>query len=780
MPKIGKNSSKLQPNLHNQFPMKHISLVFIFLLSLKLSAQKLTQTVRGTVTEVGNSRSLKGISVTIQDSNFGAITADNGTFTIPNVPLGRYGILISGVGFETLLLSEILVEAGKEKVLEIKLKRQAVQLAEAVVRASQSPALGSVQTITQEQTLRYAATFFDAARLATSFPGVVAANDQANGLVIRGNSPNGMQWRMEGVEIVNPNHLSNAGTFSDRPTQTGGGTTIFSAQLLDRADFLTGAFPAEYGNALSGVMDVHLRKGNNQKHEFTAQAGLIGLDFAAEGPLSRKNGSSYLVNYRYSFTGLLAAMGVKFGGEAIRFQDLSFNLSFPTAKAGLFTVFGMGGNSSNIYEAERDVSKWKFDKDGEDISFKSNMTAIGFTHKIGLSPKATLSTTGAYSSSLNSRIETVLDDKSYMGLSNSRDKMDKQKLSFTTKVSYKINSTSILNVGTFLTQQTDIVNGIGMASGIDEKLTGLIIQPYISFSSALSNKLSLQTGLHYLNYTFNNSSSIEPRLALALQATPTNKLTLSYGLHSQIQLPQIYLYSSNIGFSRSNANLGLTKSHQFVLGYEKILKNSSKLKFEGYFTSLFNVPIDINYYSTLNLIESSTTDGKMLQNAGTGKNYGIEATYEKYLTKNYYVIVAGSLYKSTFVGADGVERSTRFDGGHTFSFTGGKELIRKNDKRLGINTKVLWLGGYRDTPFLGKIYDYSKVNTIKLKDYFRMDLRVYWKRNKPSFTRTWSLDIQNLTNTENEAYSYYDFRAGQIVQKFQLGLIPVLNYKVEF
>ncbi len=770
--------------------MKYLSLLFVFFFSFKLSAQKLTQTVRGTVVEVGNSRSLKGISVKIQDTNLGAITTDNGTFNIPNVPLGRHALQISGVGFETLLLSEILVEAGKEKVLEITLKPQSVQLSEAVVRSSQSPALGSVQTITQEQTLRYAATFFDAARLATSFPGVVAANDQANGLVIRGNSPNGMQWRMEGVEIVNPNHLSNAGTFSDRPTQTGGGTTIFSAQLLDRADFLTGAFPAEYGNALSGVMDVHLRKGNNQKHEFTAQAGLIGLDFAAEGPLSRKNGSSYLVNYRYSFTGLLAAMGVKFGGEAIRFQDLSFNLSFPTAKAGHFTVFGMGGNSSNLYAAEHDASKWKFDKDGQDIEFKSNMMAYGVTHKISISPKATLSTTAAFSSSNNGRSEWGLDDKTYTRGSEFRDKMDKQKLSFTTKLSFKLNPSSILNVGAFLTKQTDVVNGIGMASGIDEKLTGLIIQPYISFSSVLSNKLSLQTGLHYLNYTFNNSSSIEPRLALALQATPTNKLTLSYGLHSQIQLPQTY--QSGTGGDRISSGsyaLGVTKSHQIVLGYEKLLKNNSKIKFETYFTSLFNVPIAlksiysfVNNYSALNTIE--TFNGSFLstnlQNAGTGKNYGIEATYEKYLTKNYYVIVAGSLYKSIYVGADGIERSTRFDGGYTFSFTGGKEIIRKNDKRLGINTKVLVLGGYRDTPIVNKSYDYSRINSIKLKDYFRMDLRLYWKRNKPNFTRTWSLDVQNLTNTENEAYSYYDFRAGQVVQKFQLGLIPVLNYKVEF
>ena len=765
--------------------MKYIYTYLLFCVCLKLSAQNLTQTLRGNVTEEGNVRVLRGVNVKVQGTNFGSVTDTNGVFVIANLPLGRYAIEVSGVGYQTLVLSEVLVEAGKQKIVEIGLKPKTVQLSEAIVRASPPPAFGSVQTITQEQTLRYAATFFDAARLVTSFPGVVAANDQANGLVIRGNSPNGMQWRMEGVEIVNPNHLSNAGTFSDRPTQTGGGTTIFSAQLLDRADFLMGAFPAEYGNALSGVMDVHLRKGNNQKHEFTAQAGLIGLDFAAEGPLSRKNGSSYLVNYRYSFTGLLAAMGVKFGGEAIRFQDLSFNLVFPTKK-GRFTVFGMGGSSSNIFEAERDASKWKFDKDGQDIEYKSGMAAVGTTSKISLSDKTTLTSVASFSFKINNRADYLINSSTYSKQLLSDDKAYNDIVAIVSKVSHKISQKSVLNAGAYITGFYDNMSSIkdnNAADKIIARASGFIFQPFASFQTLVSDKITIQAGVHYLNYTYNKTSSLEPRVALAFQAAASSKFTLAYGLHSQVQLPQTYLYiptDIDCVFGCFNSNLGLTKSHQFVVGYEKTLKNNTKLKIETYYSSLFNVPINGNY-STLNMTEGNSLNaGTLLQNAGTGQNYGIEATYEKYLTKNYYLILGGSLYKSTFVAADGIERPTRFDGGHTFSFTGGKELIRKNDKRLGLNTKVLWLGGYRDTPYRGLIKDFSRINTIQLADYFRTDLRIYWKRNKPGYTRTWSLDVQNLTNTENEAYSYYDFRANQVIMKTQLGLIPVLNYKVEF
>jgi len=182
---------------------------------------------------------------------------------------------------------------------------------------------------------------------------------------------------LEGAEIVNPNHLSNAGTFANRPTQSGGGVNILSAQVLGNSNFYTGAFPVEYGNVLGGLMDMRFRNGNDEQHEFTAQAGLIGFDFAAEGPLSKNEGVSYLINYRYSFVGLLTAMGVDFGGETIGYQDLSFNVKAPIGKGGVVKVFGMGGLSKNQFTAERDPTAWKLHKDRQDIIFKNKMGALG-------------------------------------------------------------------------------------------------------------------------------------------------------------------------------------------------------------------------------------------------------------------------------------------------------------------------------------------------------------------------------------------------------------------
>ncbi len=223
---------------------------------------------------------------------------------------------------------------------------------------------------------------------------------------------------------------------------------------------------------------------------------------------------------------------------------------------------------------------------------------------------------------------------------------------------------------------------------------------------------------------------------------------------------------------------------------------SGTLKVEAYYQSIFDVPVVtesplvsfrvLPSFSALNLVESIVD--QELENAGTGRNYGVEVSYQKYLTDSYYLLVSGSLYNSTYVGGDGIRRSTRYNGNHTFSFTGGKEFKTQKNGLWGINTRVLWLGGFRDTPIdlaasraeQTTIYSVKEAFTIKMKDYFRPDLRIYWKKNHPRYNRTLALDLQNVSNTQNEAYSYYDILQRQLVQKFQLGLIPILSYRWEF
>jgi hypothetical protein len=415
------------------------------------------------------------------------------------------------------------------------------------------------------------------------------------------------------------------------------------------------------------------------------------------------------------------------------------------------------------------------------------------THRLNLSPKLTWNTTLVASALENTRKGSLLSKKSFAVLFTEIDQSTKSRYSIASHLHYKINTNWKAQGGVYITQQSDRITSFypQSAFGISK---GYIVQPYVSLEGRPLPRLSVQAGVHYLRYTFNQSKSLEPRASVQYQVGERQSVSVSYGLHSQLQIPQLYRGWRNEEYI--NTNLDVTKAHHVVLAYTYRRASQSQIRVEGYYQSLFNVPISaptsfgtsrwLPAFSALNLEDTFVED--QLGNKGTGQNYGIEVTYQKFLLKNYYLLATGSLYNSLYVAQDGIQRHTRFAGNHTFSVTAGKELVRRANRSLGINTRILWLGGFRDSPIdvstsklSGRtIYKLDQLFTIKMKDYFRPDLRIYWKRNKNNFTRTWSVDIQNVSNTQNEAFSYYDVLQKQVVKRYQLGIIPLLSYRIEF
>lgn len=210
-----------------------------------------------------------------------------GYFFLPNVPVGRHDIEIRCIGYEPAILKEVLVGSSKEVVLDIHLQENLLELKEVTVKPTlnkteplNSMAIAGGRMLSVEEASRYAGGMDDPARLVSSFAGVTA-NVGNNGIVVRGNAPKFLQWRMEDVEIPNPNHFADVTSFG------GGGLTALSSQVLGNSDFFTGAFPAEYNNALSGVFDMYLRNGNNTRYEHTALISFLGIEAASEGPFKK-------------------------------------------------------------------------------------------------------------------------------------------------------------------------------------------------------------------------------------------------------------------------------------------------------------------------------------------------------------------------------------------------------------------------------------------------------------------------------------------------------------
>jgi hypothetical protein len=786
--------------------MKRIISVMLSTLVIGLNGftQSITQTLRGTIVAQHVETPLSDASVILLNTVplTGTYTDENGNFKLEKVPVGTHTLRITYMGYKELTIPNIMVNSGKETVLTIEMEEHILEGEEVVItdegqreKPLNDMSTVSARTFSVAETQKYAAAVNDPSRMAISFAGVVSADDGNNRIVIRGNSPNGLLWRMEGVDIPNPNHFADVGS-------SGGGISILSAQLLANSDFITGAFASEYGNALSGAFDLRLRRGNNEKNEWTLSAGVLGINVAAEGPFSSKYKGSYLVNYRYSTLSILGKVGVLPDDYVTNFQDLSYNIYLPTKKAGYFTLFGFGGLSDQKNQALKDSTAWEYDYEKYSSNFYSNTGAAGATHGIILNSKAYLKSVVLYSYAGNGYDEEFYS-KDYTSVTNYDLGYAQKKLALTSVLNYKFNAKNALRTGIIATNIRYDLSGNSlndstgqMQEHINTKGSTYTMQSYAQWQYKLNDAITFNAGFHYLHLLLNDSKSLEPRLAATYKINDRQTLSAAYGLVSQMQPIGIYFAQSvnETGtVSLPNKNLSFTKANHFVLSYDYLFTTDLHLKTEVYYQSLFNVPVaagEANSFSMLNYAGGDYVTEELV-NEGTGKNYGIEFTLEKFLSNNYYALLSTSLYQSKYKGSDGVERNTRYDGNFATTLTTGKDFIlsgKSKSRVLGLNGKIIYAGGFRTTPIdiaasqqAGTgVYMEELAFSEQNPNYFRADFGISFKRNRPKTTSTWSLDIQNVTNRKNIFSEYYEPEKQDVIVVYQAPLIPVLNYKIEF
>ncbi|MBX2890737.1 MAG: TonB-dependent receptor [Saprospiraceae bacterium] len=775
---------------------------FLLFLTVAANAQTYTQTLKGTVLDKAVKTPLIGATVALlsTDPQRGAVTDLDGRFRLTDVPVGKQTLRVTYLGYKEFLTANVTVNSGKETELVIEMEEDFMQSKEVVITAGiekQKPlnelSTVSARTFSVEETQRFAAAVNDPARMASSFAGVAMPADGNNYISIRGNSPNGLLWRMEGVDIPNPNHFSSVGT-------SGGGISILSAQLLTNSDFMTGAFAAEYGNALSGVFDLKLRKGNSERREFTLQAGVLGLDAATEGPFRvGKQTGSYLINYRYSTLSVLSKMGVNIGDAVTNFQDLSFNVWLPAGKAGVFTLFGMGGLSDQTQRGKADSLLWEEDDFKRyDYDFVANTGVAGLTHSLILNDKTYLKTVVAASGTRNGeRTDKLLDDYSM------RRQFDNEhiqtKITASSTLSHKFNARHFLRAGGYVnflnfnfSQHEFIEENNRLEEQIKTSGSGTTLNTFAQWQFRATERLTLNAGLHGLFFLLNNTASVEPRASVKYAFSDAQSLSLGYGLHSQIQPLGVYftkITGDDGSFTTPNRDLGLTKAHHFVLSFDQSLPGNWHIKPEIYYQSLTNVPVNgavPDAFSMLNLTQGFVNES--LVNDGLGRNYGLELTVEKFLTRGFYFLLASSLFQSEYRGSNGVWHNTHFNSNYVNTLTAGKEWEWKKNRTFGVNLKLTTLGGLRETPIdldasreKGEtVRDDSRAFEERMPAYFRLDTGVRLKRNYRALTTTLSLDLQNTTNRQNVFGRYYNEKKGTIEYYYQTPLIPVLSYKLEF
>ncbi len=776
---------------------KLLLVIFCFAIN-PLHAQTLTQTIRGKVVDHVSQMPISGATVTILNTDplMGTAADEDGDFKIQQVPLGNHTLRISFVGYKDLILPNILVNSGKEVVLAVSIEEDFGQLQEVVVMGVQKErtvndmVTVSGRTFSVEETRKFAAAVNDPGRMATSFSGVVGTDDGNNNISIRGNSPNGLLWRMEGIDIPNPNHFVNPGT-------SGGGISILSSQLLANSDFLTSAFPAEYGNALGGVFDLSLRKGNNEKREFTLQAGFLGTDVAAEGPIAKNYKGSYLINYRYSTLSILSKLGIPLGDFVTDFQDLSFNFYLPAGKKSSFSIFGFGGLSDQNGDAEKDSLIWEGEGDRYSSRYFSNTGAVGIKYSYMINNSNFLQTTVLASGhEIGDDVERL--DNEYNDQKWSYENFGNSKITFSSVLNSKLSARFNLRSGIYVNQlYYNLVEngreeeGDPMETFINSKGNTQSIQAFSQLNYRASERLTFNVGLHYLQLLLNNSNSIEPRISASYELDEKQRISMGYGLHSQVQPLGTYFaeQEENGRIIKPNEDLGLSKSHHFVLGYDRQLNPYLRMKIEGYYQHLFNIPVkpgETETYSILNQQWTYMTDP--LVNDGVGKNYGVEFTLEQFTHRNLYFLLSTSVYNSLYKTQENKWRNTLYNGNANLTLTIGKEYELKKNRVLGLNLRSIYGGGLRDTPIdleqsiadNETVYDESRAFEEQNPAYFRTDLRVSLKWNRPKSTSTLALDIQNTTNRRNIYGSYFEPMKGEIETAFQSPMIPLISYRIEF
>ena len=784
-----------------------IFIVMLFGISNPFYANnEFTQTIRGSVLDAVTGYPLIGATIMLSGTNppVGTITDPDGVFVLENVPVGRQSLEISYVGYLPRKVENLLLTSAKETVIQVQLEESTIEMEEVVVKANRKKdealnemAMVSSRTFSVEETERFAGSLGDPARMVANYAGVMTQNDSRNDIIIRGNSPIGVLWRLEGVEIANPNHFGALGT-------TGGPISMINNNLLTNSDFLTGAFPAEYGNALAGAFDLNMRSGNDEVREFTGQIGFNGFELGAEGPFVKRENKvnpSYLIDFRYSTLAVMDKLGFDLGtGSAVpQYKDLTFLIDVPNRKLGRIKLFGLWGNSEIKLVDSTDNA---YNQAGGATHFGSNLAAIGLSHTYFLNEKMRFKSTLSYQ---ETSALTEVDSVDFVNDVYSpwyRSDQAENKFSFSTQFRHKITAKDNYSIGIiadfFIIDYRDSVYSQDL--GHFRKLTNVggnlnLLRAYAQWQHKFNDQITTYAGVHSQYFALNNELAVEPRLALRWQINPKQSLNFGFGMHSQLQPKVVYYLETHDTLTntyfRTNEDVKFTRSIHYVIGYNYVFTPDFRIRLEAYYQNLYNVPISntLPEYSLLNAGDFfGIPSVDSLVNEGTGYNYGLEFTVEKFLSRNFYALFTGSIFNSKYKGYDGIERNTAYNGNYVFNLLAGYEKKLSQKVMLTFDVKTVWAGGRRALPIdveesrieQEEVYDWSKAYNNQYEDYFRTDIRIGLKINGKKVNQEWALDLQNITRHDNVFNKGYDLANDEVTTVYQQGFMPMMLWRINF
>ncbi len=739
-----------------------------FLFSTSLSSQG----VIGYVKEKISHQAISGAVISIMkgDSVMTSLsTDDNGRYDYHTAFAGRIQIMIHALGYKAETPDLILLDGYTTYRLENFLEGDAFNL-QTVTVSSIRPANPMVERISEEDLLLTAANYDDPVRVAQSKAGLVLVNDQANHLSARGESPLFNSWYLEGLEIVNPNHTSNAGTLSDLPTQSGGGVNLFSAQILGSTDVYTGINPLDIGRSAGAVIDMHLHE--SAKSEMRAKAGLLGFEYG--GAQAIGDNGMLDVNLRYSFTGVLTNLGADFGGEKINYYDgvISFRQLGQKYK---LKIFGWAGKSLNQFDHVEDPQKIERYKDLFDIDFSNVLYGGGLTYDYAFSPKMNLRT----------------------GISQSQSNAKYDRSGQFGPFPVSIHRNDLVNIFSSLAElnfnhSPRIHSSLGLnythkTAGEGSLREESFVRPYINAEIDLSQVLKIEAGGE-INHSFLNDYTT-PGFRGMIQWGKLERNIYVGARHAAGQvLTDAHQTSSTIPIIINKYELGLSST---------IRKHTAVLKI--YYQQLNRLTLyssQDRYIQLADFFESTTTLDFPVDNYLSAESYGFEESWRYRNEKGLALEINGNIYKSirgyrSMEARELTLRPGRFNGKFALNFLASKEFVheKKGKSRIwNISLRYFTLGGLWEQT-IDKVLSAQAEGTVyaepgnfnqQLANYTRLDFSLSRTIATQKIRWRYALDVQNVLGISNAAFHYYDPFLASIQTQQQLGIIPVLSVQASW
>jgi hypothetical protein len=736
------------------------------------------QGIMGTVVEEFTRYPIAGatVSISLHESVVATTTSDSlGRYSWDNSKAGRYTISINASGYTSSRIQDVILDGYSTKQLEHLLEKSSFDLEGVTITATRQGAASYLRTITPDDIVQVAGNFEDPVRVAHSQPGIILLNDQANQLSARGKSPVFNSWMLEGLDIVNPNHTSNAGTFSDLPTQYGGGINMFSVQTLGATDVYLGINPMGINNVSGAAINMHLHE--TVKPEWRAKAGLLGFELGGGVELGTRRILDF--NFRYSFTGLLTSLGADFGGEQINYYDgvLSFR---QTGALHSLKVFAWAGHSINAFDKAENPAEIDEYKDYFDIDYNNDILGAGAT----------------YDYTLNSRLHLK------------------------TGAAYSTNRTTYTKFG----QYESFVDSTDM----DDRIS--IFSSFVELALRHSDRVQTTLGINYKNRNYGNEIYYQyPYLPFteeslmrfyvnsALWLKKGLKLDLgadfSYSIQHNTFNPgyrgSLTWYYGRNGSIYAGVRHGLGEAFFRLQGQENASFHLQNQIYEaGWNTAIgkHTFGLDAYYHQQSNLVRLNLTDGYIhvadypftyaesgptgFSRHANGRYTGIEAQWN-YQHNGWRLNVNQSFYKSERDQSTDLFLEGRYNGQYATHASISKELIREKNGKSRIwnfSLRGMWHGGLWEqqidetasATYYTTLYLNPGTFDQRLQDYKRVDLSVVRTIAFAKIRWRYALDIQNVLGFSNDAWRYYDPYLNAVEGQEQLGLIPVLSVQASW